>query len=114
MDTWTPKTVILTHFMVPGLPLCMIWPVNGSVDLKTGHPLASDFAKVNSNFVPMILNLLFSGMIPPKSDHSAVYRLLSDVRRSRSSVSGDVNFTCDLLTSIFFKYSDAMTDSVVW
>lgn len=52
---------------LPALPAWMISPVKRSFALSTGHPDPSAFARVSSNFVPIILKLLFSVSIVPNS-----------------------------------------------
>ena len=43
-----------------------------------------------------------------------LYRLLSDVLRSRSIFEEEANLMLDLAASIFFRYSEAITVVVVW
>jgi hypothetical protein len=81
----------------------MIDPLTGSVDFNTGQPMPSSFASVNSSFVPMILKVLFSGTILPYNGNSAEYRFLSDVRRSSSTLVGDVNLIVEVSLSIFLR-----------
>lgn len=52
---------------LPALPDCIISPECGSFARKTGQPVPSAFASVNSSFVPMTLNSHFSGTMSPKS-----------------------------------------------
>ena len=88
---------------LPALPVCMISPVGRSSLLSTGHAEPSAFANVNSSFVPMILNSDFFVSIGAYSGIEAAYRLLSEVKRSRSKVVGEEKMTLDFALSIFLR-----------
>lgn len=102
-----------THTL-PALPIWMISPVGLSSPLRTGQLTPSALTNSNSSFVPMILNELLSGSMVPKRGISCLNRFLSEVRRSRSTVVGEVNLTVEASLSIFLRYKEAMTVEGVW
>lgn len=99
----------LPFYTLPAFPIWIISPVTRSSLLNTGQLVASAFASVSSTFVPMTLKVLFSGSMPAYVGTCCLYRLLSAVFRSRSTVVADENAIFDASLSIFFKKIDAMT-----
>ena len=92
----------------------MISPDVASSDRSTGHPSPSALASVNSSFVPSTLKLDSDGSIFPYSGIEALYRVLSAVGRSTSTVVGEEKSTLASVLEIFFRYSDAWTVVPVW
>lgn len=90
-------------YALPALPVCMISPVGRSSLLSTGQPDPSAFAKVNSSFVPMILNSDASVSIGAYNGIEVANRLLSEVKRSRSKLVGEEKTTLDFDLSIFLR-----------
>ena len=91
------------HYRLPARPTWMISPVLCPSLLNDGHPALSAFARLISSFVPMILKVDLSGSMGPYRGSWVLYRLLSAVGRSRSTVSGDENSTFARSRSIFLR-----------
>jgi hypothetical protein len=81
----------------------MISPVDRSSLLSTCQPDPSAFAKVNSSFVPMILNSDAFVSIGAYNGIEIANRLLSEVKRSRSRLVGEEKTTLDFDLSIFLR-----------
>lgn len=98
----------------PARPVWIISPVSRSSDRKTGQPWPSALTRLNSSFVPIILNVLACVSMAANNGICVRYRLWSNVCRSSSIVVGDENSTVEVVLSIFLRYSEAMTAVPVW